>query len=295
MTTLFSQLASAFSLGSATSPLDGAAAYSAFGNVFQGGAPWINSSIWDPMAPKAYLNYLLFDENFVLVDAGFDQVSTDCEQESDLNPVAPHDYLSLHVKVEQKGYLYVYLSNEQPTLTNVYFDDMKIVQYSAVEQVSDYYPFGLTFNSYQRENSFQQNHLYNGKELQNELDLNWVDYGARMYMPDLGRFSTIDVRAHNYMTYTPYGYVVNNPTNNVDYNGEFILPKNLMGRFKRIAHYLKNDIQGILKNKRIVSALKKYGGFSDQQLKEAFTWGSGPVWMQTNFRIKKNLQDLAKP
>ncbi len=72
---------------------------------------------------------------------GFDQVSTNCEQESDLNPVAPHDYLLLHVKIEQKGYLYVYLSNEQPTLTNVYFDDMKIVQYSAVEQVSDYYPF----------------------------------------------------------------------------------------------------------------------------------------------------------
>jgi len=42
----------------------------------------------------------------------------------------------------------------------------------------DYYPFGLTCNSYQRENSVKQNYQYNGKELQDELDLGWLDYGA---------------------------------------------------------------------------------------------------------------------
>lgn len=194
--------------------------YSAFENVFRGGGPWINSSMWDETAPKAYLNYLLFDENFVLVDAGFDQISTDCQQESDMNPVALHDYLSLHVKVEQKGYLYVCLSNEQPTLTNVYFDDMKIVQYSAVEQVNDYYPFGLTFNSYQRENSLDQNYKFNGKEEQTELGLGWLDFGRRMHQPEIGRFVTQDRFAEKYYALNPYQYGANNPIIFNDMNGD---------------------------------------------------------------------------
>lgn len=92
----------------------------------------------------------------------------------------------------------------------------------------------------------------------------------------------IDSRAHNYMMYSPYGYVVNNPTNNVDYNGDFILPKEFLNRFQRIAQYLANDIQGILENKTIVRALKKHGGFSDRQLKRIFTWGQGPVVRPTD-------------
>lgn len=51
----------------------------------------------------------------------------------------------------------------------------------------DYYPFGLTFNSYSRENSLPNMYQYNGKEKQDELDLGWIDYGARMYMPEIGR------------------------------------------------------------------------------------------------------------
>jgi hypothetical protein len=42
----------------------------------------------------------------------------------------------------------------------------------------------LTFNSYRRENTATNNYSYNGKELQDELDLGWMDYGARIYDPD---------------------------------------------------------------------------------------------------------------
>jgi RHS repeat-associated protein len=160
----------------------------------------------------------------------------------------------------------------------VFFDDLKVTHVkSPIVSTSDYYAFGLAFNSYQRENSVTNQYQYNSKEMQDELGLGWLDYGARMYTPEIGRFMKVDFRAHNYMMYSPYGYVVNNPTNNVDYNGDFILPKEFLNRFQRIAQYLANDIQGILENKTIVRALKKHGGFSDKQLKEVFTWGQGPV------------------
>jgi RHS repeat-associated protein len=83
----------------------------------------------------------------------------------------------------------------------------------------NYYPFGLTFNSYQRENSVNQDYKYNGKELQDELGLDWLDYGARMYMPELGRFMTVDPLSEKYAFQTSYAYAANNPIRFIDWMG----------------------------------------------------------------------------
>jgi len=39
---------------------------------------------------------------------------------------------------------------------------------------------------------------FNGKEKQDELDLGWNDYGARMYMPENGRWALSDLLAEKY-------------------------------------------------------------------------------------------------
>ena len=59
--------------------------------------------------------------------------------------------------VKQPGYAYMYISNENAKLVDVYFDDvlMKLTP-SPVVQMDDYYPFGLTFNSYRRESSLSK-------------------------------------------------------------------------------------------------------------------------------------------
>ncbi len=93
-------------------------------------------------------------------------------------------------------------------------------------QEDSYYPFGLTMQglSYQTGNkSYNANlYLYNGKELQQELDLDWYDYGARMYDAQLGRFHTQDRFAEKYYSLTPYHYGANNPVLLIDVNGDSI-------------------------------------------------------------------------
>ncbi|MCE2733329.1 MAG: RHS repeat-associated core domain-containing protein [Flammeovirgaceae bacterium] len=83
--------------------------------------------------------------------------------------------------------------------------------YTQVHQEENYYPFGLTFNSYQSQNFLEQKFTYNGKEKQDELNVDWLDYGARMYMPELGRWGVIDPLTEKYFGESSYSYTFNNP------------------------------------------------------------------------------------
>jgi len=102
-----------------------------------------------------------------------------------------------------------------------------------VVQRNDYYPFGMLQGGLTaQEQEITDNHyLYNGKEAQARkftnngveayTNLNWVDYGWRMY--DItGRFTTIDPLAEKYYSISPYAYVANNPLRFIDPDGRYI-------------------------------------------------------------------------
>jgi RHS repeat-associated protein len=72
------------------------------------------------------------------------------------------------------------------------------------------------------------NFLYNGKELQTDLDLDWYDYGARMYDAAVGRFFTQDRFSEKYYGLSPYQYTANNPVLYIDVNGDSINLAGLM-------------------------------------------------------------------
>ena len=130
--------------------------------------------------------------------------------------------LSVSKVIKEPGYVYIYISNEGSVQQDIYFDDLNIThEKSRVVQADHYYPFGLTFNSYQRENSVTNQYQYNGKEMQDELGLAWVDYGARMYMSDIGRWGVIDPLADKARSWTPYRYAFNNPLRFIDPDGMF--------------------------------------------------------------------------
>lgn len=97
--------------------------------------------------PKAYLNWIVFDKNNIFIPgkSGFMRMTTMAKETGqDL----AHEKLFGSVPVSEPGYVYIYLSNEDTTPVEVYFDDFKVIHSkSAIVAADDYYPFGLTFNS----------------------------------------------------------------------------------------------------------------------------------------------------
>ena len=113
-----------------------------------------------------------------------------------------------YVTLADKKYHY-YLKDHQGN------NRVVVSQTGAVEETNHYYPFGGLFAS----TSSVQPYKYNGKELDTTKGLNLYDYGARMYDPTLGRFTTMDPMAEKYYSVSPYAYCGNNPVNRTDPTG----------------------------------------------------------------------------
>lgn len=109
-------------------------------------------------------------------------------------------------------------------MVEVYFDDFKVTQVkSPVVQTDDYYPFGLTFNSYSRENSVPNKYKFGGKEEQTDLALNTIDWGWRQFDPAIARWNVIDQWAEKFVSTSPYVFVSDNPILNREIDGRYFV------------------------------------------------------------------------
>ena len=199
LATFASALLTAFSLAAPVQGETGTAssALSTWGGIEAGG---YGDGSTDNTDPKAFVNIVLFDQNYNFLDVAYAQL-----KETSLY------YMTASYTVKEPGYAYLYVSNEQAVQTDVYFDDVKMTYTPTnIIQSNDYYAFGLQHNtSWTRDNS-SNNFLYDGGSEINTTT-NWYDLPARNYDPALGRFFQIDPLAHADHTLTPFHYAGNNP------------------------------------------------------------------------------------
>ncbi|MEL6252632.1 MAG: DUF6443 domain-containing protein, partial [Bacteroidota bacterium] len=119
-----------------------------------------------------------------------------------------------------------HLGNARLTFSDL-DDDGTIQTSSEVLQTDHYYPFGMRMSldaGIASTANPPNDYLYNGKELQNNLDINWYDYGARMYDASIARWNGVDRKSGEFKSFSPYNYAVNNPIFFIDPDGNKIRP-----------------------------------------------------------------------
>ena len=116
---------------------------------------------------------------------------------------------------EKNKYIYSYTDH----LGNIRLSYYRGADGSAeVLEENNYYPFGLKHEGYNTQpGNPSYTYQYNSKELQRETG--WNDYGARMYMSDIGRWGVMDPLAETTTRVSPYNYALNNPVMMIDPDG----------------------------------------------------------------------------
>ncbi|MFT3948779.1 MAG: RHS repeat-associated core domain-containing protein [Agriterribacter sp.] len=174
-------------------------------------------------APQAYLTMLFFDERFNLVsvtDGGVVQAQVASTWSTSTAPLA-----LANIKAPRNGYVYVYISNRSDQ--HVYFDDFKVSATAGnIIEENHYYAFGMRIAAISskklgnvNEGVLKNDYLYNDKELFDDGELNWYDYGFRNYDPQIGKFIQMDPLADGNSDFSPYSYAANDPIGNIDYLG----------------------------------------------------------------------------
>lgn len=181
--------------------------------------------------PRAYLNYVLMDTAMQFIKGGALRVGEMDAAEPGWKNLVQND-----IEATQAGYFLVYISNEeQPTANmnagNVYFDNLVIITNEGpIMEENHYYPFGLLIHPISTSGSgrLQNKHKFADKELQNNeftdaSGLDWIDFGARMYDAQIGRWHVLDKESEVYFALTPYNYGGNCPVNTVDIDGNLFI------------------------------------------------------------------------
>jgi RHS repeat-associated protein len=88
-------------------------------------------------------------------------------------------------------------------------------------QENHYDPWGLNLVGIEKQGNPDHKFQYNGKEKQEEMGLNWMDFDFRQYDTQLGRFHAIDPLAELIPSINPYQFAFNSPINFSDPTGLF--------------------------------------------------------------------------
>jgi len=179
--------------------------------------------------PRAFVNWVLLDENFnIAKDAAGNYIRdgySNFQQVGDAEQFTTHSLVN--APISKSGYLYIYVSNQTPNM-DVYFDNLQVTHTKGpILEETHYYPFGLTMAGISSKalNAYTENkYKYNGKEEQRKefsdgSGLEWIDYGARAYDPQISSWRKVDPLAENTPHVSVYNFSFNNPIRYIDPDG----------------------------------------------------------------------------
>ncbi|MGM0580951.1 MAG: RHS repeat-associated core domain-containing protein [Bacteroidota bacterium] len=173
---------------------------------------------FDESQPDIYLNYLLYDDDFNLVDFGIDPISTNAEIPADPTAMTNHafDELANEIIVEKPGFVYIYISNEDERNITAYFDDFEVKHtYGNIAVAKDQYPFGLAMEGRKLERKYWR-YGYQGEYSEKDKETKWNAFQLRQFDPVIGRWMSPDP----YGQYpSPYLAMGNRPQSVVDPDG----------------------------------------------------------------------------
>ena len=89
-------------------------------------------------------------------------------------------------------------------------------------QRNGYYAYGGPYGDWNT-NADVQPLKFLGKEWDHQHGLDLYDFGARLYDPAVGRWTTMDPLCEKYYSVSPYAYCHNNPVNRIDPDGKDVL------------------------------------------------------------------------
>lgn len=163
--------------------------------------------------PKAYLQYILLDENF-------DYITSESVPVTGAGDANGWEQLVLSTSATQDGYLFAYVVNESNF--DIHFDNFTFSILGArVIRKSDYYPFGAVAKVWNNPEQTQQEkyrHGYQGQYSEQDSTTGWNAFELRMYDPLIGRWLQVDPARQYASSYVGMG---NNPISGVDPDGGF--------------------------------------------------------------------------
>lgn len=114
------------------------------------------------------------------------------------------------------GFEYIYQYKDHLGNVRLSYSDADgngVIDASAeIMEENNYYPFGLKHKGYNGNiNGTHHPYTFGGKEEQEELGLDWLDFSARNYDAALGRWMNLDPMAEAQYAYSPYHYAYNSP------------------------------------------------------------------------------------
>jgi RHS repeat-associated protein len=177
---------------------------------------WLSGNAPSPGSkPKAYINWILFDEQFRVVNSssGFSLVGN-------ADGVTTHS--GLGVSIAKNGYLYVYCSNESDQ--DVFFDNLQVIHTRGpLLEETTYSPWGLTLAGISSKAAGKLENTMNkfqGQEYNGDLGVDAYEFKYRMDDPQIGRFWQVDPLADKYVHNSTYAFSENKVTGHVELEGK---------------------------------------------------------------------------